>query len=186
MPQDLPGASQDGFPLVTDLTAIQNFINSLGLQGAVPTMDAVPRVVPVAVVANPIPTTVTAAVAVPFTSSDVHSDSTTTPGAGAVLADTGALPAGQYAVIVGWSGSSIAQLSQLQLQHRNAANAANLTVWEFSFTNVAGNLGIANSAPLVFDYRIALNERLRFLNVLAITDASSRLATNIMAVRVGD
>jgi len=72
------------------------------------------------------------------------------PGAGAVMADTGALPAGTYTFTV-WGGGNAAHI--FRIQRRDAANAAD--VWS---ALVASGL-----VPSVWQFRITLaaNERVR-------------------------
>lgn len=77
------------------------------------------------------------------------------PAANALLADTGALDAGRYLfrVFIGWSDGTLNQ--QIQLRQRNAANAADIWVFEYgSF--------LANNANFVKEWvqDIAQDERL--------------------------
>ena len=78
------------------------------------------------------------------------------PAAGTVLSDTTALTAGDYDFLVdGAAGVSM----WLQVQHRNAANAANINEWGMWLSGATYRLPLS----LV----MAENERLRVLNLAA-------------------
>jgi hypothetical protein len=86
-------------------------------------------------------------------------------GAGALLADTGALPAGNYSIVimVGSEGSAAA-VYDFRVQRRDAANAAN--VWSQQFmANVVG----VDSYQFQFTARLLVNERIRVITKNAAT-----------------
>lgn len=112
---------------------------------------------------------------VPFTAGRVAG-----PGAGAVLADTGAQAAGVYAfkVMVGQllnSGNG----ADWAIQRRDAANAAN--VWEQIGTFYASQPGFFETSGTL---RLQVNERLR---VIAVTAAAlTTVQADIWLQRIGD
>lgn len=85
------------------------------------------------------------------------------PPAQTLLADTGPLPPGDYNLRLSLSSNSLNDLTNtFEIQHRNAANTANLAVW-----HILENRGNApNLTNLIreFGYVFGLNERLRILN----------------------
>lgn len=99
-------------------------------------------------------------------------------GIGAVLADTGALPAGVYdieinlvvadAVIAG-AGSFI--------EHRNAANAATVK-------DLGGQAGAGSAQIKLENYRLAANERIRVVGGSAANGAGSLSVASIGYARV--
>ncbi len=91
-------------------------------------------------------------------------------GAGSILADTGQLAAGQhYCRAFATCGDAVA--ARYELQHRDAADAANLAVWSFE-------ISLGCFAIIDFVATFAVDERVRWTNVTAVT---LRTATNIMA-----
>ncbi len=82
------------------------------------------------------------------------------PAAGAILADTGQAPAkGEYTVyVVAWASAA----AQMTLQHRDAANAANIAAVEFGVP--AGDT-VSFSLPFSLD----VNERVRVVMRAALT-----------------
>ncbi len=95
--------------------------------------------------------------AVPYSFGAVHGDGVTNnPGAGTVLADTGALAAGRISLLA--RISTDAARDQFVLEHRNAANTANLATMSI----------IVQSWAYDFTYIVAANERFRLVNTNAI------------------
>jgi hypothetical protein len=83
----------------------------------------------------------------------------TNPGAGAVLADVGALPAGFYDVEAVISYIDTTGVDSLQLQHRDAANAVSLLI-----AYVQVNAGSNNTIPIYWrNYKVAVDERFRVI-----------------------
>lgn len=86
------------------------------------------------------------------------------PGINTVLADTGALAAGNWAFKVMVSvGDTPAAFSRTAIQHRNAANGAN--IWEVNSFTLAGTATVHRE--MTFAKSIALNERVRVINLNA-------------------
>ncbi|MGH3428498.1 MAG: hypothetical protein ACRDQZ_13175 [Mycobacteriales bacterium] len=77
------------------------------------------------------------------------------PGASAIIADSGQLAAGTYLVEINLAASAVAAAGkQLQVEHRNAANAATVNV-------LGGTTGGQVASFIVERIVIALNERIR-------------------------
>ncbi len=182
MPQDLPPRERR-LPLVTDLDALTNFINSLGLQGDVPPMEAMPLVLPVAVVANPVRQQITS-VETPFTAATVFTAGLlTNQAAGSRYADTGQLAAGDFSIKLFLSGSNTAGSDQfnVRIRHRDSADAADLMTFEICF---AVPIQDTIFQPVLdFPYTFGLNERLVAENVSA-TSATTTATMVIFAVRI--
>jgi len=94
-----------------------------------------------------------------FRSTDIFSVGVVqAPAAGATLADTGPLAAGTYDVRFLCSAGDGTAGARIDLAHRNAADNANLALWQH-------NIRSANSDAMLweytFGYEIAANERLR-------------------------
>ena len=87
---------------------------------------------------------------------------TVNPGIGAVLADTGQLVAGYYDVRAMWT-STEAGTGALYLQHRNAANTADVKSQYSIFA-----LSTFYAVEWLRNYRFETNERLRIVAVDAI------------------
>lgn len=158
MADDLP----PGTPELDDPLLVADLIRLLSIKGAIGRMRLADFVIPVVSLGDVVQPTV--AVRTPsFRSTDVFSAGMViNPAAGTVLADTGPLPAGIYDVII----YTAADTGNLQLahdvEHRDAANAANLAVWIHIMTR-GPNVTIA-VAPYVLAYEIGANERLRIIS----------------------
>ena len=88
----------------------------------------------------------------------IVTNSAAAPGAGTVLTDTGALPGGRYEVIITITADDTAAAGKfIELQHRNAANNANVDTW--------GNFPVPQGgAPQPrFEIVLADGERLRLV-----------------------
>jgi len=85
------------------------------------------------------------------------------PAAGAVLADTTALAAGDYDVRLVLTSNDTQSFasSRYVVEHRNAANAANLAVWNYLVTS--GDAANSFKYESSFGYQVAANERLRVI-----------------------
>ena len=161
-----PAKVQLDFP---ELTA--DLIRDLRLTGTVGLLNLSDTVVPIISVGNVRPQIVRTDVAT-FDSAEVFSGSASAPGANAVIADTTALPPGEYDVMFGSSISAANPFAaRFELQWRNAANAANLAVWPHAVQRAAGDGVVFMFGPTALN--IGLNERLRWVNILAITGAAS-------------
>ena len=90
---------------------------------------------------------------------------TLSPAANSILADTGQLPAGVYDVIISIGSNTGAAAEQWAVQHRDAANAANLGIIEH-IQLAEGNA--QQPLYMAFSHSFVSNERLRILNTSAI------------------
>ena len=141
-----------------ELTA--DLIRELRLTGVLGLLNLSDTVVPIISVGNVRPQVIRTDVA-SYDSAEVFSGFAVGPINGTVIAETGALPAGTFDVVFGGSytgNNLIANL--LELQWRNAANAANLATWP-------NNAGAAGADGQIFTtvqtaLNIGLNERLRW------------------------
>lgn len=163
------------FPQLTaDIIAALRLTGTLGL------FDMSDVVIPTISVGNIRPTTVTL-IPPAFTSAGIFSDTTTAPVLNAILADTGPLPSGDYDVIVGFSQMNNTNTSNVEFQHRNAANAANLAAWP-NVLQLNAN-PVSNLMPLKFGYTLAFNERFRFQVLITAFTVASFVSTYIMIHR---
>lgn len=173
-----------GAPQVDDPTVVADFIRSLGIRGRLGELSVSDIVVPVfnigqaptITVSDPIPIIgVAGGVAVPVTgdfagvtwrSGDIFTNGVVVaPAANAIMADTGQLPAGDYDIGLMGVGKSDGTASlNLQVQHRNAANNADQVTWDHLYSST--NNGTVNFPYYSFVYTLALNERIRVLNIV--------------------
>lgn len=147
-------------------TFFVSLINRLGIRPPPPDgFDLINTVQPVSIVDSDIviPASITPQLMdIPFTAGDVVG-----AGAGAILADTGALAAGNYQVLIQYgTDNSGAITTSLLFQRRDAANAANR--WELRATCNSG----AAVSPFSwmcqpFFVTLADNERIRVVNQIA-------------------
>ncbi len=165
MPQDFPAADQ--LPIVTDNVALQNWINSLGLQGLVPPLRGLPFVLPVAVVANPVPLSAQVGIGAIYSPGDIFSAGKQgAPAGNVVLADTGQISADATLDLVihfAMNGTDPGnEKYEVDVQHRDAANAANVATLRV-FT------GNSKDGPAIFviTYNVLTGERIRVINLLA-------------------
>jgi len=100
-------------------------------------------------------------------------------GVGAVLADTGALPAGVYDIEINLAVSDVLTAGVgAFVEHRNAANAATLK-------DLGGQSPGGGSVKLRFEnYRLALNERIRVVGGGIVGGANSVFVGAIGYARV--
>jgi len=175
MPPRDPSRIQLDFPQLT-----ADLIDQLKLLGTVGLLDFSPQVIPTFLIGSREGALTVTNEPVAFQSGEIFEDTTTSPGAGAVFADTGALPAGTYDVICGVSyAAHPGGADFITFEHRNAANAATLAAWPLA----RGSADTQSQAfPLSMAYSLALNERLRFLNGTAVAGGAT-FATYIMARR---
>lgn len=149
-----PLRPQLDFPQLT-----ADLIEQFNLKGQVGLLDFLDQVRPVIIIGtrgDGLPVTVTAQ---SFTTAQVFSGSVLNAVAGTVVADTGQLPEGTYDIKVGFSNTMDAGGTGIfTLEHRNAANAANLASWPYVWRT--GNQYADN-----WDYAMefATDERLRWL-----------------------
>ncbi len=149
------------FPQLTaDVIAALRLTGTLGLfdfsDVVIPTIS-VGNVRPQTFVANP----------VTYESGEIFSAYTANPAINTVLVDTGALGAGVYDCIFGFSYEQINVTMNLEFQWRNAANAANLAAWPNAISNITQT---GQSMPIgPFSLNIGLNERIRVITLLGAT-----------------
>jgi len=157
------GAVDPNVPQVNDPELEANILRELSIVGQLGKLRVLDVVLPTFSLGNVIQQTVE--VLTPsFRSTDIFSGGQlVAPAAGAVLADTAALPAGTYDVKMGFSSDDGANQNEIQVQHRNAANTATLAV--YSLVSATGRVGIAQTW-WEYGYELAINERLRIVNVL--------------------
>jgi len=160
MPPRDPNKTQlDNPELVRDLLDQLQIIGQVGL------LDFVPAVSPVFIVGSrgfginlepPV-----------FKSSEIFKGQLQAPTINTVIADTGQLPAGDYDIFcnIAGSGTSSAVFVAINLEHRNAANAATLSVLLATSQNASGNVSVFGNLPLI-GYRLAEDERLRVIIIL--------------------
>lgn len=140
-------------------------ISELQIIGQIGLIDFVPAVNPVFIVGS---RGLSINVEPPvYQSAEIFSGATQAPAVNAIIADTGALPAGDYDIFcnIAGSGISAAVFSAITLQHRNAANAATLATLLATSHNASGNVPVFGSLPLT-GYQLALDERLRVIMLL--------------------
>lgn len=169
MPPRDPTKIQLDFPLL-----VADLIEQLSLTGAVGLLDFAPTVVPVFIVGDR--DLEVEAVAPVFQSTEIFSGDAANPVAGAVIVDTGQLPAGDYDVqLHGHLAVTAGGPQRVLFAHRNAANTADLAIFSIPMANTA-----ANSWSWSFGYRLATNERLR---LSAAVNTTGRVAGEIFARR---
>jgi len=157
-PRD-PSKIQLDFPqLIADVIADLNLVGTVGL------LDFAPTVLPVYIIGDRDLTVDSVPVA--FRSAEIFSGFNAAAGIAAVIADTGALPAGTYDIFakINLAGSTAA-VAHAEVQHRNAANAATLAVLAdvpTTSTVTSGNASILHSG-----YVLAGSERIRIQMLVA-------------------
>jgi len=177
MPPRDPSSVQLDFPqLVSDL------IGELRLQGTVGLLDFKDSVQPVYIVSARGGALDVTASQVVYPSASIFTNKTQGPLVNVVLADTGQLPAGTYDIktIIGITNNANATVNaDVEFQHRNAANAANLATVPVPVVDIATH---ENVFWFTWDYAtiLAANERLRYQVV--VLGFSGRVDTTIMAV----
>lgn len=137
-----------------------DIIRQLRLTGTVGLIDFLDAVRPVYIVASREGALAFTASAPLFASAGITSGHANAPLINAIIADTGPLPAGSYDIFANMASHLSAPLGPVQLQHRNAANAATLAVLLQTQSGAATTVMTA-ALPLM-GYTLALNERLRF------------------------
>lgn len=112
-----------------------------------------------------------------FTSNNLFTEGIKTSGAAnELMADTGQLPMGDYDLICTLQSSSSSTLNW-EVQHRNAANTANIAA--FQVTNRVN----ADSFSERFGYTFAANERLRIITLEAFPIGDDTSAHIFAAIR---
>lgn len=161
MAEDLP----PGTPEVDDPLLVADLIRLLSIKGAIGRLPLADIVIPVVNLGDVVQPTVEIR-SPAFRSTDVFSAGVQVgAGANTVHADTGALVAGVFDVQLSIDrGNGTTNHEQWAIEHRNAANTANLAVWNY--------INSASRAPYAFQqtfaYEFAVGERLRIINVVAL------------------
>lgn len=161
MAERKPGVPQLDFPQLT-----ADIISELRLAGQVGLLDFSDVVQPVYIIASRGGALGVTADLPAFDPSEIFAGDAFDPAINTVIVDTGQLPAGTYDIFgnINLGGSGPAAGSLLRVEHRNAANAANLAT---PLVVGVGNTYANHKAQLPLTaITIALNERLRIINVI--------------------
>jgi len=172
MPPRDPNVVQLDFPQLTS-----DLINELSLVGTIGLLNFLPEVRPTFIIGSRGLTAVVNDIT--YEPAEIFDGTILTPvGANEIVADTGALAAGDFDVKI-WASLAVDAASgnteTILIQHRNAANNANLSEWR-SEANIGGQSDISIDIALL----IALNERLRIVNRITFT---GRISGTIAAKR---
>jgi len=149
-------------PQVVDPERTVDLTRLLQIRGPLGVLNVLDTIVPVVNMGDVVARTVRVDQPV-FSSSTIFSAGILTAVAiNTVHADTGAQPEGDYDILLmGWAQASVAQ--NWTIEHRNAANTANLAQW--SVTTGDNAVGQPPIFVQKFAYSLSINERLRILNV---------------------
>lgn len=152
-------------PQSTDPELQADLVRLLQVQGPLGLLNVLDVVIPTVSMGQVVPLDVDTRRPA-FRSTDVFSNGLVVGGAaGAILADTGQLASGTYDVNLVMSSNDAGGPQQsIDIQHRNAANAANLAVWA---NLVDAPLNATLSLNYSFGYELGTNERLRAIQNLA-------------------
>jgi len=149
-------------PEVTDPILIADLIRLLSVKGALGRMPLADVVVPVVSLGDVVVPSINVR-APSFRAGDVFSAGhQTNAAANFVHADTTALPAGVYDVVIVISSST--GTGVWNVEHRDAANAANLALWPIMMPGGAATAAVCLNQP--FSYELAVDERLRILSTI--------------------
>ncbi len=161
MPPRDPTVLQLDFPLL-----VADLIEQLRLTGTMGLLNFLPEVRPTFIVGSREGALSITERAPVFASAEIFSGFNAAPAVNVVVVDTGALPAGDYDVFaaINFNGPGLGQ-GHIDLEHRNAANAATLSV-PLSISMSGFNNEEANVDLPVIGQRLALNERLRVRLIL--------------------
>jgi len=170
-----------GTPEVDDPLLVADLIALLSIKGAIGKLPLADIVIPVVNLGD----VVTAAVEVRgpvFRSTDVFSEGTqTAPGAGDILADTGALMVGEYDVMFMCGADDVGSAGRfISIEHRNAANDTTLATWLYPVNATTVSKTTTLWPMHGFSYVLGDNERLRAVNVIA-SSAGSHFDATIFA-----
>lgn len=118
-----------------------------------------------------------------FNSAAVFQGDAILPGANFILVDTGPLPAGDYDMMLTMSlfGNTAGGTGTMQLQHRNAANAATLA--NMMAIPVSGTFREMDTTLPLMAYTLGLNERLRVASAGVAMTVGSLSATLFVRIR---
>jgi len=167
----------DPGPVALDPELAASLVRLLNIRGPLGNLKVLDTIVPVVSLGDVVQSTVQV-VAPAFRSSDVFSAGVqVAAAANTVHADTLSLAAGIYDVTLQLSCGENSLNTNFVLEHRNAANAANLMTIPIVMNSISN---AASPSTWSFGYELALNERLRILNAVAM-NANRRTAAWIMA-----
>jgi len=171
-------------PQVTDPVTVADLVRVLSVRGSIGVLDVADVIVPTISVGSLSPLEVAVRAPV-FSSTDVFSEGTqTAPAAAALLADTGALPAGTYDMMFMCASDDMGSTGRfIAIQHRDAANAATLATWIFPVGTTTVSRIPAIWPMHSFSYFLAQNERLRAVNVITASAGSHYNATIFAVIR---
>lgn len=168
-----------GKPQVTDPDTVADLIRLLAIRGTIGFLDVADIVIPTVSLGSVVQQTVRVDQPA-FRSTDVFSAGQKSgAGVNTVHADTGQLPAGTYDLILLIAGLDTVSRTQWVVQHRNATNAANL----MTFPLDGASKEAASTWDIRFGYEVAVNERLRVLNVIAFAAGQKSAATIFARIR---
>jgi len=166
-------------PQVVDPERVVDLTRLLQIRGPLGVLNVLDTIVPVVNMGDVVARSITVNQPA-FRSTDIFSAGVLlAPAVGTVLADTLALPEGTYDVQLQMSSNSANTFSDaFEVQHRNAADNANLATWSFLIATAPDRTtGYAQQA---FAYELGINERLRIINTL-IGEAGRAFACTIFA-----
>lgn len=176
------GQLDPSVPQVDDPELEANLIRALSVIGQIGKLRVLDVVLPTISMGN----VVTQAVDLQmpsYRSTDVFGGDTVAPAAGTVLADTTALPAGTYDVeILVASNGTTGFAEAIALEHRNAANSANLATWPYLLIEGNATAGSFNWRH-AFGYELGLNERIRLVKSGASTAGKSYVGLIFARIR---
>lgn len=149
-------------PQVVDPERVVDLTRLLQIRGPLGVLNVLDTIVPVVNMGDVVPRTVRVE-APSFRSTDVFSNGPQTNQViNTILADTGALAAGIYD-LSWWAGAADTDTDAfIAMEHRNAANTANLAIW-----NTLAHVETGNFVPPLLGYELAINERLRLRQGIA-------------------
>jgi len=167
-----------GTPEVDDPLLVADLIALLSIKGAIGRLPLADIVLPVVNLGDVVTPQIEVLSPV-YQSTDVFSaGQVVNPALGAVLADTGALIAGVYDLIMYGAALGVGT-ANLIVQHRNAANTATLAEWEVLFQAPVGEW-FTQPLPRL-SYQFGDNERLRIITRFA--EVGSEYATIFAVIR---
>jgi len=170
----------DTGPVALDPELTTNLTRLLQIRGPLGLLRVLDTIVPVVSMGDVVSPTITV-LQPAFRSTDIFSAGAQLAAAvNTVHADTTGLAAGTYDVVIIIQSDPADLAMVFQIQHRNAANAANLAQWDIVPRQTGG---IELQYQMEFGYEIALNERLRVLNLTVIGAGQPSVATIFARLR---
>lgn len=147
-----------------------DLVRLLQVQGPLGLLNVLDVVVPVVSMGQVVPLDVDV-LQPSFRSTTVFANSVGSPVAGTVIVDTGQLASGVYNVAAVLTSAVTSADANMELQHRNAANAANLAVLLFMGSDGTKLFRQLTLPPM--GYEIGPDERLRIVNTVALVGLAS-------------